>query len=543
MISLYQSDISQHFHVQVLLAYFEICARYSKLVKEDSIICKVADDLLGNQGLRHKNTQVRYRAAYLFLRFVEGLDNKAAVLMSLIQYILDLLLKNISYNSSLNLDSEFLNEQSELYLFEALGLITSSSISSNNPESLQLKLTQENFIEKVISHIILEIKSISSNISHFQQESEFSNYLSHKINSIASIAKGHNHKNRKEIIASFKPAAEEIANLINIFPMNSSIRGKTVIFMHRMITTLGNHILQPFRTCFQSLILNSDAKDTDIVIQLVNQFLIEFTDQMLDLIELVLRNIYEKYKALYINLEKNLFSFNNEVSISVSPQFDLERSLIIKQFLVFIYHIAHYGCQSALSISHYDNYNLIESFLEILIYSLKGEISPQFSTYTSELGLTVSIPLRKLAVSIFIDLTKEWSEGVSGVGPNSISRGVVPVSLSKAFANLLYEKILPICLAMCTKIDKNKFQLKSPDLDFKDPLSLSLLQEIGALIWTMANIQGSHEVCMHINQLLTNDPRFEKNYDLGEKLIQSLTHLGPIGNFRDNFKKLIKSFN
>jgi hypothetical protein len=56
--ALHQSDIGQHGHSQVLLIYFEICARYIKFVNNMKLIERIASLLLSSQGIRHKESMV-----------------------------------------------------------------------------------------------------------------------------------------------------------------------------------------------------------------------------------------------------------------------------------------------------------------------------------------------------------------------------------------------------------------------------------------------------------------------------------------------------
>ena len=51
--ALHESDVAMHKHSQVLIVYYEVCARYAHLLKENHLVSKIASNMLGTTGLRH----------------------------------------------------------------------------------------------------------------------------------------------------------------------------------------------------------------------------------------------------------------------------------------------------------------------------------------------------------------------------------------------------------------------------------------------------------------------------------------------------------
>ena len=86
------------------------------------------------------------------------------------------------------------------------------------------------------------------------------------------------------------------------------MRARGVIFMHRMIAAVGYEILAPIQVILPSLLNYSDAKETDTVVQLLNQCMIEFSDQMLEVIDAVFLSVFHKYKFLYSSMEQNFLA-------------------------------------------------------------------------------------------------------------------------------------------------------------------------------------------------------------------------------------------
>jgi hypothetical protein len=78
--ALASTDIATHSHPQVLLIYFDLAVRYTKLCLPCSIRNVVAG-LVGGGGLGHPDVRVRSRAAYCFLRITESLESRAYALL------------------------------------------------------------------------------------------------------------------------------------------------------------------------------------------------------------------------------------------------------------------------------------------------------------------------------------------------------------------------------------------------------------------------------------------------------------------------------
>lgn len=78
--ALASTDITSHPHPQVLLIYFDIAMRYTKLCLPSSIRSIVAG-VTGQGGLHHRAVLVRSRAAYCFLKITESMEARAHALL------------------------------------------------------------------------------------------------------------------------------------------------------------------------------------------------------------------------------------------------------------------------------------------------------------------------------------------------------------------------------------------------------------------------------------------------------------------------------
>jgi len=79
--ALHGTDLAQHKHSQVILAYFELSVRYLNLSLP--LASTIAATMAGPRGLFHPDLQVRVSAAQSLLRLVERLNAQAIDLLPL----------------------------------------------------------------------------------------------------------------------------------------------------------------------------------------------------------------------------------------------------------------------------------------------------------------------------------------------------------------------------------------------------------------------------------------------------------------------------
>ena len=266
--ALHESDVATHKHSQVLMVYYEVCARYAQILKDDHLVSKIASSMLGATGLRHHSSQVRHRTAYLFLKFCEGLEDKITILLSCVSGFSDLILSDVTGSKHSN--GTLLNESAELYLLETIGLMT----SIRQTRDITAKEQQQTLFVEMISHLRKQVHDICSHPSKSEFEEEFAAMMAHKASSFAALAKGHNLKSHGHETPILVATANDIATAINMFAAHPSVRGRGVIFMHRMIASIGKEALGPIQSILPVLINCSDSKDTDVVVQLINQCMI-----------------------------------------------------------------------------------------------------------------------------------------------------------------------------------------------------------------------------------------------------------------------------
>lgn len=81
--AIHQTDVASHPHPQVILAYYEISERYFRYIDELTIQ-KIVTSMIGVQGLRHEDPQLRCRTAYILCKICEKMEGKSSILLPIV---------------------------------------------------------------------------------------------------------------------------------------------------------------------------------------------------------------------------------------------------------------------------------------------------------------------------------------------------------------------------------------------------------------------------------------------------------------------------
>ena len=493
-----------------------------------------------------------------------------------------------------------LTDSAELHLLEAIGLITSSTychwdgdagdtltltetrITDNNtqnsssssnsqaqnanpltPESAlkyqqkaaeaQLQKRQrQQALEEVIRLIAGHIHSVLSHSQLARYTEEVGVYVAHKVSSLSSLAKGHSYKSRTkhpdtafDAALSFDTAAAAAVAVAHSLGHIAVVRGKCVIFHHRMIMCMGLRSLEALGHSVPLLLSHCDGQRAEVkeggggasssgeggseeVLQLLNQAMLEFQAGALMLVDTCLSPALKKCWALSSELESNAYvapssdveqnkgqgQADGKKGQVEAPHFEAERVSLQKQSLVFLQHIATQQCDQALY-SERNSLFLTAVFEEEILVGLQGG--------RGRISRAGGVPLRKAATGALTGLVKAWlSADASSV--------TVPPHLSAALWSFLKEKALPTALRACTD---------GTSLDLRDAAAQALLVDIGALLWTLSAPTCKQEQLRGYFDEALPALGWPPNASLA--LQTMLATPAPLGTFKENFKKFIRS--
>ena len=465
-----------------------------------------------------------------------------------------------------------LSESAELHLLEAIGLITSSTycyfegdvtgeIDNNSSAALlkqqqkqvevQLQLRQrQQTLEEVIRLISGHIHSLLSFPQLNKYTEEIGAVVAHKVSSLSSLAKGHSYQSRAkhpdttfDAAISFDAAASAAVAASTTLGRIAAVRGKCVIFHHRMIMCAGLRSLEALSHSVPLLLSYCDSRavdtskeggginltegNSDEVLQLLNQAMLEFQGAALITVDACLTPALKKCWSLSAELEKNAYvpvphtqcdvsrtGSSDVLKIEVeAPHFQAERISLQKQSLVFLQHISTQQCDQALY-SERNSSLLTAIFDDEILVGLQGG--------RGRISAAGGIPLRKAATGTLTGLVKAWLS-IPSTHP-------IPSSLAAALWSFMKEKALPTILRSCTD---------GVSLDLRDAAAQAYLVDVGTFLWTLSSPTCQEE---QLRTYLTDAlPALGWSHNAASILMNMLAAQTPLGTFKENFKKFIRS--
>lgn len=298
-------DIGNFPHPAIQLNYMEICVRYCAFFEANqSYIPQVLENFV---RLVHNNhVRIKTRSWYLFLRFVKHLRSQVGnVAETVIQSIGDLLPIKAevpgdepdddmsSDESDHSADAVF---TSQLYLFEAIGCISSTTNTAADKQALYARLVMDPLFRDMeqhlpraksgdaqatlqIHHIVMALGTLASGFSEGQP------------------AHGTQQQRRpaKEISDEFSRAAEVILIALNELNTNSEIRTACRSAFSRLLSVLGLAVLPQLPQWIEGLLSRSSSKDEmAMFLRLLEQVVYSFKGEIYSVLDLLLTPLLQR---------------------------------------------------------------------------------------------------------------------------------------------------------------------------------------------------------------------------------------------------------
>lgn len=395
-----------------------------------------------------------------------------------------------------------LNESSELYLLESIGIMTLSNYQCTDAV-VDLKRA---LLSDMIRTIISQVDSLLAR--HMAYADTLAELLAHKISCFSSLMKGYSHKSYSDLYTVFEQAALVVARVAQTYPGHDIVRQKVVMFMHRSIHTLGMRSLDFIKEVFAPILTHSTAKDAEVVIQPINQLAVEFTSQAIVFLNDIFPVVVEKYLSIIRQCEEN-----NGSAPSEAPHLELERMSHQRNYLLYLSHIAMYDC-SGIFLSE-GNKMYLEGVLSFALQSLRGG--------SGNISKINQLPLRKNSALLMMHLARVWH------APSADS-GLAAVS--EYFNRALYDTYLPTAISICAD---------GSSLDMTDAVAYTYLAEAGSLMWTMYTAGDASLAVRNLCYFQELFVRFGVSAEGSAAIIAALATSPPMQChlFRDVFKKNI----
>lgn len=489
-----------------------------------------------------------------------------------------------------------LRRQSELYLLEAVGIMTSSfdwpgtggsdktksgndGSTAESPTATMLATyaqqnglmgvgsvdatipqSQVHLLSIMLDVLVRQLDMMAKHPDQVRCGAELADIASHKLASVAALCRGHSYKKCTGSNAQYEQFQDAVGNIFGTsFPVVSSIcqsplvqykpvRDRGVVYFHRMLQVLGMKILGHVRDSYMCFITNADASDIETVVQLGNSLMVEFGSNATNFVDEVFAPTLDRIGYLYSDegtaastaaamaAQANVDRQNmNGESIVQAPLPSLEstRIMLQRQYLGFLQHIASYNCHAALTSAR--NMGRLDNVFTSVIQGLNGG--------GDGISAQGGIPLRRAAISFLSELMKEWviSEESEGQGTT--------IDIKTASGAPSGKPVLPppppqVSAALTSLL----FETVLPQaltvctggtgLDMRgDVQSQGILVDTGVLISVLVG-KRPRDTLEYFRRVLL--PGLGWHVNAVTPMLALLDTKVPVGTFKESFKKLIR---
>ncbi|EMD65706.1 hypothetical protein GGP41_010569 [Bipolaris sorokiniana] len=461
MNSMVESGLANYPHPAVQLQYMEICVRYYQFFEQNpGLIPKVLENFVSLTHSEH--LKVRSRSWYLFQRLVKHLRAQLGnVSYDIIQAVGDLLTikAELPDNSEDEMSSDEEDQSadalfnSQLFLFEAVGCIASSStVSAENKklyaqtimgplfEDLQTTLPQaRNGDERAIlqiHHIIMALGTLARG---------YSDWVPSNNNSAVP---------HSEVADEFVKASEAILVAVESLNSSSSIRHAARFAFSRMIAVLGSRLLQQLPSWIEGLLsLSSSMDEISTFLKVLGQVIFTFKSEIAGILDTVMSPVLQRiFTALAV--------------VPSGTDDEIQLAELRREYLNFIVVILNNGLGSVL-----------------VSNSNQGTFEPIISSIETFARDTQDYQTARLAIFVLIRMVSVWG-GPDKVGPGANATPTSPDTTQAplpGFDNYVVEKFAPLAWSIPA----------SPGFNAKDAQARQVLYET-------ANLQ--HEIIKKVGE-------------------------------------------
>ena len=462
-------------------------------------------------------------------------------------------------------------------------------------DSEQLSVMQQ-MVEILMSQISLILNHPC--LEKFPEE--FADMVSHKISSLASLSKSVNMR-EGERGQLFQEGAVAIVNVCNALGQFASIRAKVIMFIHRMVNTLGDTTISMLEAVYPTLLQYSDTTDVNETVQLVNQVMIEFGETCLPFIDTLFGPTLDRYQAVIAAFEdtqrqekwqaeqSSAQTFNGlgmsphlsqDTIVTEAPHIDLERASLQKHYLHFLQHVCQYKCHMVLLSD--TNVHRLDYLLQQIVHGLRGSgiACPQYQDndgnkdsedkyhnqqqggngnavqnanstkfQVPRISASNGLPLRRIALNAVISLVEVWNPNSTALNNYDNKNDII-----EKFQYFLFDHVLPIVLGgYISGVSTDNVQDFHVMLDLKDGQSQNVILDVAQLLHNCLLCYGYDAISNYLHQAL---PAFGWGPQASQGLLQLVTQVNAnvnsgeagsmnvmqsLNNFKDQYRKIVRN--
>lgn len=350
------------FHPSVLLTYYDLSVRYSRVLQNQNmaLLPAVLELMFGPNGLTNAHAHVRSRVCYLCLRLVKAIGSSvhphvANILQALHPRLV--VPEDAEALAKQNAPS-FLPFDDQLYLFELAGQVIASLVSSSTPDMAEIKYQSTTAVLEPL------LQALDATLTAFTSRSRTEEYAGERaaslLNAVAHVLKAFRGSNcmlhHQETFTQVLTAATCV---LRVLPRQALVRSKVVFTLHRLVTVLDSeHLLGNVSETLQLLMGCCEAADVIEVVQLLNQLIIKYKAALLPFFE---ENTMGFVQHLCTLMPPRNASSESETKDAAQ----LEREHVQKYLFAFLLHLVLHNLDGVLVCAR--NVGQLESVLRLVL--------------------------------------------------------------------------------------------------------------------------------------------------------------------------------
>ncbi|EMR61606.1 putative trna exportin protein [Eutypa lata UCREL1] len=419
-------------HPAILLQYMEICVRYCAFFEAQShLIGQVLEHFV--RLVHHDHVRIRTRSWYLFHRFVKHLRSQVGnVAETIIQSISDLLPIKAEVPGD-DADDDMSSDEtdnsadavftSQLYLYEAIGCVSSTTSTPPEKQAIYARSVMEPLFSDLdqhrqraqagdaqavlqIHHIVMALGTLAHGFSDW---------------SPGSSSSSQRPPPDKVLSDEFSRAAEAILIALSELNGSSDIRTACRSAFSRLLGVLGSAILPQLPQWIEGLLSQSSSKDEmAMFLRLLDQVVYGFKTEIYDVLNLLLTPLLQR---VFGGLSEPISGTDDEIQLA-----ELRR-----EYLTFIGIILNNDLGGVLVSEA--NQGFFDALLSSIV-SMAREVDPRSG----------NLPASRLAFAQLARMASVWGgPDVANISANPTAPSGSPSPVIPGFDQFLIDRFHPVC--------------------------------------------------------------------------------------------------
>ncbi|KAL2140757.1 hypothetical protein VTI28DRAFT_3271 [Corynascus sepedonium] len=322
MSKMVESGIANYPHPAILLQYMEICTRYYNFFEDQQrYIPQVLENFV--RLVHHDHVRIRTRSWYLFHRFVKTLRAQVGnVAKTVIESISDLLPIKAEVPGN-DADDDMSSDESDhsadavfnsqLYLYEAVGCISSTSATPPSDQGLYARSVMEPLFSDMSVHMERAKNGDAQAILQVHHIIMALGTLANGFAEASTTQPAKRPQPHEAVSNEFSRAAEAILIALNQLNASDDIRTACRSAFSRLLGVLGAAVLPQLPQWIEGLLSRSSSKDEmAMFLRLLEQVVYNFKTEIYNILDVLLTPLLQR---VFSGLSEPISGTDDEIQL------------------------------------------------------------------------------------------------------------------------------------------------------------------------------------------------------------------------------------